>query len=351
MHKVAVFGIALIYASVALGEPEANRPSTSTIIRQAPSPLDAALNVYAELTGKTILRVSLLPPLQDFIADPLPADTNAAVALIESDLRRHGIDMVPDGEFFVRVMPAGWSNSPMAGFLATLKPSLPDLEGVPIGTIHFSPASPDQVLKVFADLRSRTLIQSKYLGAPLLMLKTQRSMTRTQAGYAITVLLAINGVAALDDGKKFVQLVPVQDWSKIQMSSPSPQTGAELLDPKDIPKFNGERPANPLNRLNQVYQRFFHGSPPWTPKPVDQLVEFYAELTDQKAASSKNYGRQLVRFEVTTALTKEEVLYAIETTLKLEGLAIAKVNGEKISVIPLAEKRRSEREKTPNTSR
>ena len=67
--------------------------------------------------------------------------------------------------------------------------------------------------------------------------------------------------------------------------------------------------------------------------------------------SSKNYGRQLVRFEVTTPLTKEEVLYAIETTLKLDGLAITKVDGEKISVIPLAEKKHSEQKKTDNTNK
>ena len=71
-------------------------------------------------------------------------------------------------------------------------------------------------------------------------------MNRNQAGYAITVLLAVNGVAAVDDGDKFVQLVPVQDWSKMERFSPKPQPGADLLDPKEIPKFNGERPANPV---------------------------------------------------------------------------------------------------------
>ena len=351
MRKAAVFGIIFLFASIAAGQPEAKRPSTRTIDRQPLAPLEAALNIYSELTGKTILRVSLLPPLQDFIAGSLPADTNAAAALIENELRRQGIDMVQDGELFVRVMPAGWSNSPLAGFLATLKPPASYPEEVPLGTILFSPAAPDQVLKIYADLRSRTLIQPKYSAIPLIMLRTQRALTKSQASYAITVLLALNGVAAVDDGDKFVQLVPVQIWSKIETSAPKPQSGSELLDPKELPKFNNERPTNPLNRLNKIYQRFFHDSPPWTPKPVDRLVEFSGELTDQKAMSSKNYGRQLVRFEVTTPLTKEEVLYAIETTLKLDGLAITKVDGEKISVIPLAEKKHSEQKKTDNTNK
>ena len=147
MNKAAFFGLVLGLASVASGQPEASRPLPGTFARKPPTPLEAALNVYAELTGNTILRVSLLPPLQGFIADPLPADTNAAVALIESELRRNGIDMVPDGELFVRVMPVGWSNSPMAGFLTTLKPPLPDKDVVPAGSILFAPAAPDDVLK------------------------------------------------------------------------------------------------------------------------------------------------------------------------------------------------------------
>jgi hypothetical protein len=351
MNKAAFFGMVLGLASVASGQPEASRPLPGTFARKPPAPLEAALDAYSEITGRTILRSSFLPAFQGFSADPLPADTNAAVALIESELRRHGIDLVPDGELFVRVMPAGWSNSPMAGFLATLRAPAPDKDKLPTGTVLFALADADYVLRIYAELRTRTIIRPGYLGLPPLGLKPHQALTRGQTGYALTVLLAVNGVAAVDDGNKFVQLVPVQDWSKIETHSPKPQPGAELLDPKEIPKLNGERPANPLNRLNEIYRRYFHDSPPWTPRPADQLAGFYAELTEQQAVGSKNYGRRLVRFEVTTPLTKEEVLYAIETTLKLDGLALTKVEGEKISVISLGEKWRTEPEKAAATNK
>ena len=215
MNKAAFFGLVLGLASVASGQHEAKRPSTSNLVRQPPTPLEAALTVYAELTGKTILRASLLPPLRGFIADPLPANTNAAVALIESELRRNGIDMVLDGELFVRVMPAGWSNSPMAGFLATLKSPLPDNEAVAMGSMAWTQAGADQAVEIYAVLRSRTLIRpNNFNPCPRFKLRTQRAMTKDQASYAIAVLLGLNGLAALDDGDKFVQLVPVQSWSQ-----------------------------------------------------------------------------------------------------------------------------------------
>ncbi len=75
------------------------------------------------------------------------------------------------------------------------------------------------------------------------------------------------------------------------------------------------------------------------------MVEIYADLTNQQAAPSKINGQMPVRFEVKTAVTKEELLYAIETTLKLHGLAIGNVEANQISAIPLGAKPRLEKEK------
>ena len=64
--------------------------------------------------------------------------------------------------------------------------------------------------------------------------------------------------------------------------------------------------------------------------PADRLVELYASLTDQKAVPSKgSTAMQRVPFKVEIPVTKEELLYAIERTLALSGLAIVSA-GEKI---------------------
>lgn len=295
------------------------------------------------------MRSSALPQvLQDFDPKELPADTNAAVAFIESELRRQGLALIQGSEFFVCLVPTVWINSPGAGFLSTLKPPSADsITNEPLTTALFDPASGDQVLKFYSELRSRTLLGSSRLPLPPVILRTQRALTRNQMIYAITVLLALNNIAAVDDGEKFVQVVPVEMLSQVVTNSPKPSANAVVLDPKEVPKFKTEGTPVRINQLNQLYRRFFHDTPPWTPRPVDRLVEFYAELTDQKSVPSKTHGLTPVMFEVTTPLTKEELIYAIETILRLEGLEIAKADKNKIGPVPLGTRPRLDKETTP----
>ena len=58
------------------------------------------------------------------------------------------------------------------------------------------------------------------------------------------------------------------------------------------------------------------------PPFVDSLIEYYATLIDRKAIPSRTFGRHPVQFGIGIDLTKRELLYAIETTLALEGLKI-----------------------------
>jgi len=336
---VCAFGLA------AIAQPQSPRSSPTTPTSPAPGPLEAALSLYSELTGKTVLRSSGIGELKGTVIAELPGDTNAAVRLIESELRKRGIDVVQDGDLFVRVLPVGWTNWPLAGFLATLKPPLPEGETFPRGAILWTAADMHQALAMYREFRSRTLLRSGHLACAPLQLRTIHAMARNQVGYAITVLLALNGIAAIDDGEKFVQLVPVHTWKEVERHAPSPGTNSPLFDPKKIPKSPPGPPTATVKRLDQVYMRLFHSQPPWTPRPVDQLVEIYAELTDQKAAPSKSHGQMPIWFDVGTPVTKEELLYAIETTLKLNNLAIANVEANQISAVPLGAKLRLEKEK------
>src|SRR6185369_16131641 len=66
---------------------------------------EEALDIYAELTGRTVLRPGTLPQLPVSIKADLPTDTNAAIALIVGELAKCHLDVVPDRETFVRVLP------------------------------------------------------------------------------------------------------------------------------------------------------------------------------------------------------------------------------------------------------
>jgi hypothetical protein len=347
----AIFPVAaclLVFVANSQSQPTGNLSGSSN--SRPPGSLEATLNAYSELTGKTVLRASALPKLPESVADNLPDETNAAVAFIEGRLREQGIELIQDGPLFVRAVQPGWSNSPSAVFLATLKP-LHDDAGSAKGTVQFDPAELEQVLSIYARLRSRTILRTRALPNTSLNLKTRREMTNEQVGYGITALLALNGIAAIDDGRKFVQLVPINRWREVVTASPKANPDAAEMDPLKLPKIKPEPPNATLDRLSLLYLRVLGQQPPWTPRPVDKLVEFYAELTEQKASASRSHGQIPVLFEITTPLTKQELLYAIETTLNLEGLAITSTGKQQISVISLAEQRRRGSEKKLNSEK
>jgi hypothetical protein len=333
MKPSLVFSLVLLSPFLLRGQPGALQPAPSRSLNET-------LEVYAEFTGRTVLRSSFLANVA--IAAQLPDDTNAAIRLIEDELRKQGIEVIPDRALFVRVVPAAWRNSEAARFLATLNPPSPEGERFPGRAINWTAADFGQVLAFYREIRSRTLLQPNL--API-VLKTRQAMSKNEVSYAITVLLAINGVAAVDEGEKFVQLVPVPEWREVQPRAPIPGTNEPLFDPKKIPKSPPGPPTATAKRLDQLYLQLFHNQPPWTPRPVDQLVEIYADLTDQKAAPSKIHGQNPVRFDIRTPLTKEELLYAIETTIKLNGLAIANVEANRISAVSLSEKLRLEKQR------
>jgi len=313
--------------------------------------LASVLADYSRLTGKTVLRSSTLPTQLGRFSAELPSETNAAAAFLESQLRENGILLIQDALLFVRAVPVGWTNSTAAAFLARVKPPADDPEKH-VGAASLGAADLEQVLRIYSKVRNRTLLRPRSVASSLLYLNTTRAMTNEQLGYGLTVLLALNGIAAVDDGEHFVQLVPVDRWRDVVTQSPKPLPGIPVLDPAQVPPVKPDAPPVALNHLNRLFVQVFHQPPPWTPRPVDKLVEFYAGLSDLKAVSSESYGKLPVWFEVTTPLTKEELHYAIEATLRLEGLAITKVgDGNKVGVISLVEQRRLEKEKSAGPTR
>lgn len=319
-----------------------NRPARNL------DPLDHALDTYARLTQRTILRPTGLPQLESPITDRLPGDTNAAIRAIEDAFKERQIELLPDGTKFLRAVPVGWSNSPAAAFLATIKPGAGGVAAHPVGAVAWTGSGGAdllQALDYYRRLRMRTLLRSVHLQSPTIKLTTITPLTSEELGYALTVVFALNGIAAIDDGEKFVQCVPVRDWTDVKPQAPKTEEGAVLLDPKAIPRLSPQLPTVGVNPLTQLYRQLFQGEPPWTPRPVDRLVEFYAELNDQKAAASKSCGRWPILFEITTPLTQKEVCYAVETALRLHGVALVKNEGNRLTAIQVAELRSREARK------
>src|SRR5262245_47239501 len=106
----SLFSVAFAAACLAQAPSGPTQWDTST-------PLDEALDLYQDFSGKTVLRSPRLPSLSEF-NKPIPSsDTNGMKVVLENELLQHGIQFIPHREVFALAVAVGWSNSPEAQIL------------------------------------------------------------------------------------------------------------------------------------------------------------------------------------------------------------------------------------------
>jgi len=112
---------------------------------------------------------------------------------------------------------------------ATPPPSTgPKEEMVPAGDINFQGVDIDQVLDVYARYVGRTLLRAGLPQAKII-LHTETSLTRSEVIQALQAVLALNGVALINVGDKFVKAVPSTQAN--QEAAPfNKETAAQLPD-------------------------------------------------------------------------------------------------------------------------
>ena len=88
-------------------------------------------------------------------------------------------------------------------------------ETLPAGTINFPATDLNQVLQIYAELVGRTVLRPTSLPAPTITLKTQTPLTRREAIQAFDAVLALNGIAVVNVGDKFVKVVPTAQAGQI----------------------------------------------------------------------------------------------------------------------------------------
>jgi general secretion pathway protein D len=81
-------------------------------------------------------------------------------------------------------------------------------EMIPAGTINFQGVDVDQVLEIYAQLVGRTLLRAGLPKAQI-VLKTETPLTKSEAIEALQAVLALNGIAVVNVGDKFVKVGPV----------------------------------------------------------------------------------------------------------------------------------------------
>ena len=140
------------------------------------------LDVYGNLTAKTVLMPSGLPRLPDVVVASLPSDKTDAIARIEKALSEQGLEVVQDGPHFVRVFRKAardsLTNAPLRGAeLAGAKGQ----EALSPGMINFMQADLNQVLSIYAAINQRTILRPMTLPAPTVSLKSQCALSKGEA--------------------------------------------------------------------------------------------------------------------------------------------------------------------------
>ena len=220
------------------------------------------------------------------------------------------------------------------------------------GMIDFMNADLNQVLDIYALMSQRTILRPITLPAPTVNLKTQGTLTKEEALYALETVLALNGICVVHDGTKFVQVVPMAQRAQVKTRAPKPEPGAKLFDPKKVPSMGVSASHGPLTeterieqefeRLRKAFYEFMHLPAPSKP-PARRLLGLYADLSRQDGDVVKEPRRNSIWFHVETPLTKGELLYAIETTFALHNLAIIPVDDRRIRVGHIPEAFRNNR--------
>jgi len=223
--------------------PPLEKDSPKPNIYLEDTPLLAAVLLYGELLGRTVLQSPLVPTVSRFTLQGAPTNRNEAAKLLEKLFRENEIVTIPDGEKFVllvsksqaaKVKPhspassnpqlisraAGTNGSAVEQRPATQAVS----EIIPPGMIDFRGADLNPVMQLYAELLGGKVDRSQF---PLRLqrkfpnddqfrqhpvyLLTQTAISKEEAIYAVETLTSWYGVkleAATNGLLKIVYLPP-----------------------------------------------------------------------------------------------------------------------------------------------
>jgi general secretion pathway protein D len=99
-------------------------------------------------------------------------------------------------------------STPSAAPAAAPASSKPPEEMIPAGNINFQGVDVSQVLDVYAQLVGRTMLRAGLPSAQII-LRTETPLTKTEAIQALQAVLALNGIALVNVGDKFVKVLPI----------------------------------------------------------------------------------------------------------------------------------------------
>jgi hypothetical protein len=176
---------------------------------------DDALDLYAELDHRTLLIHPDLPQPLITLSETATNQTEAA-DILEKALQKQGASMIPDGDRFEWVVPAGATNALSPAAIPARLPA-PDpspanpTDALPAGSINFINVPLSQVLEVYQALTAKKWMQTEPLPPATITFHSQTQLTKAEALHAFDVLLAWHGLKIVDVDDKSFKVVPLAD--------------------------------------------------------------------------------------------------------------------------------------------
>jgi hypothetical protein len=185
------------------------------------------------------------------------------------------------------------------------------------GSLELVNAQLDLVLGLYARCKGRTLLRSPRL--PSAALTTAVSVAdEAQAALALEKGLAEHGIVAIPDGEKFVMVVPQTEAATVKPGSSEIKVStAEGSQAEPIP----------------VGMIDFRGT------EINQVAQIYADLLGRKLDQTERLAQPTtpVNFRNEKPLTRQEVVYALETLFKWQGLKVVPVSQDLARLVPASE--------------
>ena len=168
------------------------------------------LDIYQELTGRTLLVSPNLPPTKISFKTQTALTRSEAIWVLDAMFYLATIKTVPEWTKFTYVLPA--TRNVAAPKIAD-NPAADKLKGstnsVPAGLLKLDAAGAQQVLDLYAEFLGRKPVAvERNLPAARFNLRTQTALHPVEAIYALDAMAALNGLRFVLVGEKQVKIVP-----------------------------------------------------------------------------------------------------------------------------------------------
>ena len=301
----------------------------------------AALDLYQELSGTTVIRSSTLPSSKMDLQTAANLSRVDALKALTEALREKGIFLQPRAQKFTFATElskvsrvAGIKDAPAP----PKEPVLPNAtaEVFPPGLILFNEADYNQVLDIYQELSGRTVLNSPEVPRAKISLRTQTEVSREEAVWMLEAVLYLAGISVVQEGRQLAFALPGNRYATAPKVPASP-------DEERLKK----KPFGPVEKL-QLKGSAEGGLPGTVPPPTPpgplpvgmifpassrDLLKLYAEIVEREPLFEPAPPAGTFNFRPKGAMHAVEAAYALEALATMNKMQFVPVGDKQVKLV------------------